>query len=546
MPALPPFATHMVENQPPALVDYELYATDPALQEAVAREDAGWAAAELAAWGRRLGSAEAIDAGFQANQNPPRLLSHDRQGNRLDRVEFHPAYHWLMQQVLGQGLHTGPWAAPRPGAHVARAAGVILAVQIEAGVQCPTTMTYASYAALRQALGLLSSLSRPLLSRQYDHRFLPIADKAGITIGMGMTEKQGGSDLRTNSTAAGPAGDGAYRLTGHKWFLSAPMSDAFLVLARAPGGLTCCFVPRVLPDGRANALRLQRLKPKLGNHANASAEVEFEGAHALPVGEEGRGIPTIIEMATYTRLDCALGSTGVMRQAVVQALHHARHRTAFQRRLVDQPLMAAVLADLALESEAATALSLRLARAFDRQDDAAETAFRRLMTPVAKYWICKRGPALAAEAMEVLGGGGYVEESILPRLYRELPVNSIWEGSGNVMCLDVLRALAREPGAAAAFEAELAAAAGLDRRYDAFLAELRAELGEREGLEGRARRLVERMALAVQAGLLLRFAPAAVAEAFLASRLAGAWSGAFGTLPRGADVRAIVDRAWAA
>lgn len=546
MPALPPFVTHEVENQPPPLQDYDLYATDPALIEGVVREGAGWAAASLSVWGRKLGEAATIEAGFLANQNPPRLLTHDRYGNQLDIVEFHPAYHWLMGLVLGQGLHTGPWAEPRLGAHVARAAGVILSVQVEAGVQCPTTMTYASYPALRQAPELLSSLSTQLLSRQYDRRFRPIAEKSGMTIGMGMTEKQGGSDLRTNSTRAEPAADGSYRLTGHKWFLSAPMSDAFLVLAQAPAGLACCFVPRFRPDGTVNALRLQRLKAKLGNHANASAEVELHGAFGLPVGEAGRGIPTILEMATYTRLDCALGSTGVMRQAVVQALHHARHRTAFQRRLVDQPLMAAVLADLALETEAATALCLRLARAFDRQGDAAETAFRRLMTPVAKYWICKRGPALAAEAMEVLGGGGYVEESILPRLYRELPVNSIWEGSGNVMCLDVLRALGREPGAREAFEAEVTAAAGADRRYDAFVADLRTELGDHDGQEARARRLVERMALAVQAGLLLRFAPAAVAEAFIASRLAGGWSGAFGTLPKGADVAAIAARAWAA
>ena len=539
--------THEVLNQPPPLADYDLFRTDRALAEATGREGAGWAEAELALLGARLGRAETIELGRAANRNPPELRAFDRYGNRLDRVDFHPAWHELMALGISAGLHAAPWAEPRPGAHVARAAGVIMLVQVESGVQCPITMTYGSVPALRQAGPVVAEWLPRIFSRRYDPSFRPAAEKSGVLLGMGMTEKQGGSDLRTNTTLAVPeatGGPGApYRLTGHKWFMSAPMCDAFLVLAQAPGGPSCFFVPRWTPDGRPNALYLQRLKDKLGNRSNASSEVELDGAFALLVGEEGRGIPTILEMGNYTRLDCALGSAGLMRQAVAQAMHHAAHRTAFQRKLVDQPLMARVLADLALESEAATALALRLARAYDGADDPQETAFRRLVTPAAKYFICKRGLAVTGEAMEVLGGNGYVEESIMPRLYREAPVNSIWEGSGNVMCLDVLRAFARSPHAAAALRAELAAARGGDARLDRFAGALESELGAAGGAEGNARRLVERLVLALQAALLLRHAPTAVADAFCASRLAGDWGHALGTLPAGCGERAIIDRA---
>lgn len=528
-------ATHEVLNQPPPLSDYNLFASDRALTEAVRREGAGWAAAELDALGARLGSAETIEWGFQANANPPVLRAFDRYGNRQDKVEFHPAWHRLMALGVGAGLHAAPWADPKQGAHVARAAGAFMLVQIESGVQCPITMTYGAVPALRRQSEIAAEWLPRIFSREYDKSFRPAAEKSGALIGMGMTEKQGGSDLRSNMTRALPEGggggpDGAYRLTGHKWFMSAPMCDAFLVLAQAPKGLSCFFLPRWTPDGALNAIRIQRLKDKLGNKSNASSEVEFEGAWALLIGEEGRGIPNIIEMGNYTRLDCAIGSAGLMRQAVAQAIHHATHRTAFQRKLADQKLMTRVLADLALEAEAAMLLALRLARAYDRQDDAAETAFRRLVTPAAKYWICKRGPMLTAEAMEVLGGNGYVEESVMPRLYREAPVNSIWEGSGNVMCLDVLRALGRNPESGEALRNELAASRGGDARLDRFVARLEEDLAKSTGDEGNARRLVEAMVLALQAGLLLRDAPSVVAEAFCASRLGGDWGHAFGTL----------------
>ncbi|MCW5731332.1 MAG: isovaleryl-CoA dehydrogenase [Alphaproteobacteria bacterium] len=544
---LPPFVTHEVFNQPPPLENYNLFRTDRALAQAVEREGAAWAVDGLMAAGEEYGRAETIEWGLLANQNPPRLHTFDRFGRRRDEVEFHPSYHAMMELAVRHGLHAAPWGEPRAGAHVARAAGVIMAVQIEAGVQCPITMTYGVVPALRRQPDLAAELEPKLFSRRYDRRFRPVAEKHGMTMGMGMTEKQGGSDLRTNTTRAMPAGAGGpgaeYRIVGHKWFFSAPMCDAFLVLANAPGGLSCFYLPRFTPDGELNAIRIQRLKPKLGNWSNASSEVEFHGAYARLVGEEGRGIPNIIEMATYTRLDCALGTTGLMRQAVAQALHHAAHRSAFQRRLVDQPLMTNVLADLALEQEAATALVMRLARAFDRQGDEKETLFRRLMTPAVKFWICKRGPALGPEAMEVLGGAGYVEESMMPRLYRELPLNSIWEGSGNVMCLDVLRAMQREPAALEVFMAELRQSSGGDRRLDRAIDALESEFFNPTAIETRARRLVERMALLTQASLLLRHAPGVVADAFIASRLDASWSGAFGTLPSGLDLRAIVERA---
>jgi putative acyl-CoA dehydrogenase len=539
--------THDVLNQPPPLEDYDLFASDRALVEAVEREGGGWAAAELSALGRRLGSGETIALGFAANRYPPELKTFDRYGHRRDEVVFHPAWHRLMALAVEAGLHAAPWAEPRPGAHVARAAGAFMLVQIESGVQCPITMTYGAVPALRRDAALAAEWLPRLFSRQYDQHFRPAAEKTGALIGMAMTEKQGGSDLRANTTRAEPDGAGSYRLTGHKWFMSAPMCDAFLMLARAEGGsaqggLSCFLVPRWTPDGSLNALRLQRLKDKLGNRSNASSEVELEGASGQLLGEAGRGIPTIIEMGNYTRLDCAIGSAGLMRQAVAQAIHHAQHRTAFQKKLADQPVMTAVLADLALECEAATALALRLARAYDRQDDASEAAFRRVVTPAAKYWICKRAPTLIAEAMEVLGGNGYVEECVMPRLYREAPVNSIWEGSGNIMCLDVLRAL-RKPASAEALLAELTAARGGDARFDAALAALERDLAASAADERQARRLVETIALTLQAALLLRGAPAAVAEGFCASRLGDERRSAFGALPAAIETRAILTRA---
>jgi putative acyl-CoA dehydrogenase len=540
------FDTHEVFNQPPPLAGYDLFGADAALREGVAREGGDWAAVELHALGRRCGAAETIELGVLANTHAPQLQLFDRYGHRRDEVAFHPAWHALLGMLFEHGVHSGPWADPRPGAHVARAAKFMLMAQVECGSLCPTTMTYGAVPALRRDPAFAETWLPRIFSRRYDARFRPVADKTGAMIGMGLTEKQGGSDVRANTTRATPiAGtDREYRLVGHKWFLSAPMCDGFLVTAQAPGGMTCFFLPRFTPDGALNALRLQRLKDKLGNRSNASSEVEFAGAWALRLGEEGRGIPTILEMGNYTRLDCALGTTGIMRQAVSQAVHHAAHRSAFQKRLADQPAMRAVLADLALEVEAATALCLRMARAFDAQEDENEGALRRLLTPAAKYWICKRGPILAAEAMEVLGGGGYVEESIMPRIYREMPVNSIWEGSGNVMVLDVLRSLARTPEARDVLLAELWPARGNDPRLDHAIGALESALsGAGSPGEADARRLTEQLILALQGALLVRHAPAAVADAFCASRLGDRRSGVFGALPGGLDLAAVIARA---
>jgi putative acyl-CoA dehydrogenase len=549
-PAQAQFRTHEVSNMAPALAGYDLFETDAALREAVAREGADWAAPELSALGRLLGREETIELGFLANRHPPVLHTHDRMGRRRDEVEFHPAYHALLGLSLEHGLHSSPWASPRAGAHVARAAGFFLLAQVEAGVLCPTTMTYASVPALRRQPELAAAWEPRTLSRQYDARFRPAPEKTGALVGMGMTEKQGGSDLRTNATrATAVAGGGAgreYRLVGHKWFFSAPMSDAFLVTAQAPGGLSCFLLPRWTPDGALNGVRLQRLKDKLGNRANASSEVEFHNAWAVLVGEEGRGISTIMEMVNHTRLDCAVGSAALMRQALVQALFHAAHRRVFERRLIEQPLMMNVLADLAVEVEAATALAMRLARSYDAArvagaaDDSGESAFRRVMTPAIKYFTTKRTAAVVGEALEVFGGIGYVEESVMPRLYREAPLNSVWEGSGNVMCLDVRRAL-RVPGTADAVIAELAAARGADARLDRFAAALEPRL--RSSDEAEARSIGERLVLGVAASLLVRFAPPAVADAFCASRLEGTWTGAFGAASLGADAAAIVRRA---
>ena len=529
--------THEVLNQAPPLLDYDPLASDLALLEALRREGAAWAEADVGAFARVTGSAETIAWGFAANENPPRLRTHDRTGERIDEVELHPAWHALMRLSIGSAVHAGPWREPREGAHVARAAKMMLVSQAEAGHGCPVSMTYSAFPALQRQPDLLEQWAPHITSLSYDGRMLPVSQKQGALIGMGMTEKQGGSDVRANTTRAEPGGDGAWVLTGHKWFCSAPMSDAFLVLAQAPRGLSCFLLPRWTPDGTRNRFLLQRLKDKLGNRSNASSEVEFDGAWAKLVGEEGRGVATILEMVNHTRLDCVIGAAAMMRQALAQAIHHCVHRRAFGRRLIEQPLMRAVLADLALESEAATILMMRLARAYDGADPV-----RRLATAVSKYWVCKRAAPMVAEALECLGGNGYVEESMLPRLYREAPLNSIWEGSGNVICLDVLRALQKEPQAREALLDEMRLARGGDRRLDAALDA--AEAGLVSPDEAGARKLVESLALALQGALLVRHAPKAVSDAFVATRLGAEGGLAFGAIPPGFDSGAILARAW--
>ncbi|OLB73482.1 MAG: DNA alkylation response protein [Actinobacteria bacterium 13_2_20CM_2_71_6] len=476
--------------------------------------------------------------------DPPVLRTHDRYGHRIDEVDFHPAWHELLDVAVGAGLAGACWADPRPGSHVARAAGLVVWGAVEQGHTCPVSMTYAAVPALRTTPDLAKVYEPLLTSRAYDVGLRVPAGKRGLLAGMGMTEKQGGSDVRTNSTTATASPDGTWRLRGHKWFTSAPMSDLFLVLAQAPGGLSCFLVPRVLPDGTRNPFRIQRLKDKLGNRSNASAEPEFDDTVGWLVGAEGRGVATIIEMVAMTRLDCGLGSAAIMRTALVQAAHHARYRMAFGSRLVEKPLMRNVLADLALESEAALSLALRVAGAVDRaaRGDETEHAFKRLATPLAKYWICKRLPATVAEALECLGGNGYVEDSGMPRLYREAPLNGIWEGSGNVTALDVLRALTREPDSFTAYQTEIEPALGADRHLDAAWTRLRRDLGDGAEPELRARGLAERMALVLQGSLLVRYAPNPVADAFCATRLGGDHGLAFGTLPAGLDLAAILDR----
>jgi len=554
--ALAPHSTHEVRNQVPPLAGYDV-ADDPALLEAADREGAGWAAGELHTLGRLAGSAATGEQARLANEHPPVLRSHDRWGNRIDEVEFHPAWHALMSTAVGHGLHAAPWSDRRPGAHTARAAKFYVWAQAEPGHGCPISMTYAVVPALRHAPALAGRFEPLLAARSYDPGLRPPETKAGLLAGMAMTEKQGGSDVRANTTRAEPApgaGPGAHLLTGHKWFCSAPMCDLFLTLAYAPGGLTCFLLPRVLPGGERNGLRIERLKDKLGNRSNASAEIELDAALAWQVGEAGRGVATIIEMVGATRLDCVVGSAAGMRLATVAAVHHASHRQAFGKDLVAHPLMGSVLADLALESQAATVLALRLAGAADRagRGDEAQRALLRVVLPAAKYWVCKRTPAHAAEALECLGGNGYVEESLMPRLYREAPLNSIWEGSGNVTALDVLRALARTPGCADALLAELDLAAGGDRRLDAALGRLRqllAGLDAATSLEAQygARRLAGLIAVVMQAALLVRHLPGPLADAFCGSRLgsgaAGGPGAPFGTLPDGLDVATIIDRA---
>ena len=537
-----------VRNQPPPLQDYNLFDADAVLSEGVGRSDSAWAVDELREIGRLAGTPECIDWGFQANTYPPVLRAYDRVGHRIDEVEYHPAWHQLLAVAVGHGMHGAPWADDRPGAHVARAAAFFLWSQVESGMGCPISMTYASVPTLRLQAELAAEWLPLVSSRLYDPGLRPVSDKAGVLVGMAMTERQGGSDVRANTTVAQPLSGGGpggeYRLTGHKWFCSVPMSDAFLVLAQAPRGLSCFLLPRVLPDGSRNGLHIERLKDKLGNRSNASSEIELDEALAVMVGEEGRGVRTIVEMVNSTRLDCVIGTAALMRQAVAQAVHHAANRSAFGKLLVDQPLMANVLADLAVESEAATALMLRLARATDAATgDEHEAHFRRIATAVGKYWVTKRGPVMVAEALECLGGNGYVEESIMPRLLREAPVNSIWEGSGNVNTLDVLRAIAKEPAVLEAFFDEVALGGGSDRRLDDHVEHLRKELASPDDLEHRARRLVEAMALALQGSLLVRHAPAAVSDAFCAARLGRDSGLAFGTLPPGVGTSAIVDRA---
>ncbi|MFD9443645.1 acyl-CoA dehydrogenase family protein [Streptomyces sp. NPDC060006] len=538
-------ATHDVTNQASALAPYDA-AEDTALLEGLRREGAGWAEEDLRRLGRVAGGEEAQEWGEQANRHEPELRTHDRFGNRIDEVGFHPSWHRLMGTAVAEGLAAAPWADDRPGAHVVRTAGGLVWGHTEAGHGCPTSMTYAAVPALRRQPELAAVYEPLLVSRVYEPGLRVPTEKRGLLAGMGMTEKQGGSDVRTNTTAASPTAEpGVYTLRGHKWFTSAPMCDLFLVLAQAPGGLSCFLVPRVLPDGSRNTFRIQRLKDKLGNRSNASSEPEFDNTLAWLVGPEGQGVKTIIEMVNCTRLDCVMMSATLMRKTLVEAGHHTRHRSAFGAPLIDQPLMRNVLADLALESEAATTLTLRLAGAADRaiRGDTHEAAFRRIATAVGKYWVTKRGPAFTAEALECLGGNGYVEESGMPRHYREAPLLSIWEGSGNVNALDVLRALGRAPDTADALFAELALARGADARLDAAVTRLRDQLTGLRDTETGARRLVELMALTLQGSLLVRHAPGAVADAFCATRLGGDWGHAFGTLPSSANLNAILNRA---
>ncbi|TDW76402.1 acyl-CoA dehydrogenase family protein [Kribbella pratensis] len=555
-----PFA---VTNQAPPLRGVNFFTQDAALGDAL-RPYAGLADDPgLHRIGELAGSEEARAHALPANQNPPVLRTHDRYGNRIDEVEFHPSWHWLMEQAVGFGLQAAPWTSDRPSPHLTRAAGFYLWSQVEPGHGCPISMTYAAVPALRADEGLAKEWVPQLASTEYDVRRLPVAQKSGVLAGMGMTEKQGGSDVRANLTTATPVGDGEYQLNGHKWFCSAPQVDVFLVLAQAPDGLSCFVVPRVLADGNRNPFALQRLKDKLGNRSNASSEVEFHGTIGYRLGEEGAGVRTIIEMVAATRLDCVLGSAALQRRALVEAIWHTRHRNAFGGLLADKPAMQNVLADLAIESEAATALAMRLAAAVDTSRAAGprggggagngevpgagrsaeqEAAFRRIALPLAKFWVCKRTPFMVAEALECLGGNGYVEESGLPLLYRESPLNSIWEGSGNVNALDVLRAL-RRPESLDAWLTEMAAVQGADARLDAAVNDVLQALADIENAEAGARRLAALMALCLQGSLLIRYSTPAVADAFVASRLANDWGGVFGTLPRTTPFPLILERA---
>ena len=549
-----PFATHEVTNQGPVLEDVNLFLLDKALQDAVSREGGEGATPELTLFGAKAGSREAFEHGRLANENVPKLRTHDIKGRRLDIVEFHPSWHWLMSASKADGLHARAFehldgrTPRRSGANVERAGALFMAAQMEAGHCCPITMTNAAIPVLQQQADVAADWLPGILTRNHDPRFLAPSSKTGLTIGMGMTEKQGGTDVRANTTSAEPqasSGPGrTYWLTGHKWFMSAPMCDAFLVLAQAAGGLSCFLVPRILPDGSVNGLRLVRLKDKLGNRSNASSEVELERAQGNLIGEEGRGVAVIIEMVTHTRLDCAIASAGLMRLAVSTAIHHCRQRHVLGRPLIEQPIMAHVLADLALEVEAATALVFRLARSFDRSVDPRAAAWRRLMTPVIKFWVCKAATAVISEAMECLGGNGYVEDSGMPRLYREAPVNSIWEGSGNVMALDVLRVLQREPDVVETVMEDLAQASGDDPHLKAAFARLRSILHEPRLLDVRARTLVEGLALVAAGSILRAHAPPVVSDGFIAARLSGLPRFTYGHGLEWSETKAILARAF--
>ncbi|HSE70724.1 MAG TPA: acyl-CoA dehydrogenase family protein [Nocardioidaceae bacterium] len=530
-------------NQAPLLVGHNVVLSDLALTEAVRRHGTDGLVEDLRDLGDTAGSAEAREHGMLANRHEPELTTFDRYGNRIDEVRFHPSWHWLMERGVGYGLQAAPWQSDSPHAHVRRAAGFIAWSQTEPGHGCPISMTYAAVPALRMDDALAKEWTPKLEATSYDFGVRPVAEKSGALAGMGMTEKQGGSDVRANVTEARPTGvDGEYTLHGHKWFTSAPMNDVFLVLAQAPGGVTCFLVPRVLADGTRNRIDVMRLKDKLGNRSNASSELEFHGTWAQRLGDEGRGVRTIIEMVAATRLDCVLGSASLMRRAVAEASWHVAHRSAFGGLLVDKPLMLNVVADLAVESEAATALAIRLAAAVDRADDPHEAALRRIALPLAKFWVCKRTPMMVAEALECLGGNGYVEDSVMPLLFRESPLNSVWEGSGNVNALDVLRALSREPEALNAWIVEVGKARGADPRLDRATESVLEMLADTSALEVGARRLAGQMAAVLQGALLVQHAPAEVADAFCGSRLGGEYGGTFGTLPRGIDLRAIVER----
>jgi putative acyl-CoA dehydrogenase len=540
-------ATHAVTNQPPPIGDYNSYDTDPALREALRREGAGWAEKTVSGLGAVTGSERVRELGHLANRHVPELVVYDRYGHRIDEVSFHPAYHELMAMAISHRVPSIPWTAKRTGGHVAHAAMQYLLTQAEAGICCPMAMAYAAVPPLRKHVDLAAEWEPRLLANKYDPRCLPASEKAGVTIGMAMTEKQGGSDLRTNTTRAEQSGDAPdqFVLTGHKWFCSAPMSDAFLTLAQTTKGLSCFFVPRWRPDGTRNAFHLQRLKDKLGNRSNASAEIEYDRAHAVLIGEQGRGVRTIIEMVQLTRLDTTAASAGMMRQAVALAVHHARHRSAFDKRLMDQPAMRKVLADLVIESEAATALAFRVARAVDESERSESAALlARTAVAAAKYWINKRLPNLVYEVMECHGGAGYVEESPIPRLYREAPLNSIWEGSGNVICLDVLRALDRDPATATAFIGEVESARGADRRLDQAIDRLRDDLRPQRIGEENARRLTERMAVTLQGAMLVKHAPPGIADAFCATRLARDVGVTYGTYEVDLQEDAIISRAF--
>lgn len=544
--------THEVFNQPPPLSGYNLYLANTTLMTAVQREQAAWAQEPLREFGEFLGTDEAQRWGFEANENEPVLHTNDRFGNRRDEVVFHSSWHHLMRVSIERRLHSLPWVEPRKGAHVARAALLMLTAQNELGYVCPVSMTFSAVAALRAEQDLSAEWEPRILSSSYDPRFRPAPEKSGVLVGMGMTEKQGGSDVRANTTRAERlSGPHEYLITGHKWFCSAPMCDAFLILAQAPKGLSCFLLPRWTPSGEKSEFHIQRLKHKMGNRSNASSEVEFTGAWARRIGEEGRGVQAIIEMVQHTRLDCAIAAAALMRQAVVQAVHHASHRRAFGKLLIEQPLMQNVLADLIVESEGATLLMIRLARAFDaRNADEQELSFARIATAISKYWLCKRAVSQVGEALECLGGNGYVEESIMPRLYREAPLYSIWEGSGNVICLDILRALVKDPTSLEAIIQEIRLGAGAERRLKTYISSLESDLSKQvnqairnnsPSSESEARRLAEKMALALQASLLVRYGSPAAADAFCASRIAGNYGHTFGTLAGGTGTESILN-----